>query len=92
MDIDDEAAGRLRSTDLHRIIVAVLEGHDKQPIHYHALRNNYSSMMCASYMANHPYENVERSPIFKEKNIQTTNNLDGNSFSLSKMRSDIHKL
>jgi hypothetical protein len=91
MDIDDEAAGRLRSTDLHRIIVAALEGHEKKPIHYHALRNNYISLMCASYMANHPYENVARSPIFKQQKIQTTNNLDGNSFSLSKMRSDIHK-
>jgi hypothetical protein len=48
--------------------------------------------MCASYMANHPYENVARSPIFKQQNIQTTNNLDGNGFSLSKMRSEIHKL
>jgi hypothetical protein len=57
MDTDDEAAGRLRSTDLHRIIVAALEGHEKQPIHYHALRNNCNSLMCASYMANHPYEN-----------------------------------
>ncbi len=55
MDTDDEAAGRLRSTDLHRIIVAALEGHEKQPIHYHALRNNYTSLMCASYKANHPY-------------------------------------
>jgi hypothetical protein len=91
MDTDDQAAGRLRSTDLHCIIVAALEGHDKQPIHYHALRNNYTSLMCASYMANHPYENVARSPISKQQNIQATNNLDGNSFSLSKMRLDIHK-
>ncbi len=92
MDTDDEAAGRLRSTVLHRIIVAALEGNEKQPIHYHALRNDYTSLMCAACMANQPYENVERSPIFKQQNIQTTNNLDGNSFSLSKMRSDIHKL
>ena len=84
MDTDDEAAGRLRSTDLHRIIIAALEGHEKKPIHYHALKNNYTSLMCASYMANHPYENVARSPIFKKQNIQTPNNLDGNSFSLSK--------
>ncbi len=41
---------------------------------------------------NHPYENVARSPIFKQQNIQATNNLHGNSFSLSKMRLDIHKL
>jgi hypothetical protein len=54
MDTDDEATGQLRSTDLHRIIVAALEGHEKQPIHYDALRNNYTSLMCASYMANHP--------------------------------------
>ncbi len=91
IDTDDEAAGRLRSTDLHRIIVAPLEGHEKQPIHYHALRNNHTSLMCDSYMANHPYENVPRSPIFKQQNIQTTNNLDDNSFSLTK-RSEIHKL
>ncbi len=56
MDTDDEATGRLRSTDLHCIIVTALEGHEKQPIHDHALRNNYTSLMCASYMANHPYK------------------------------------
>jgi hypothetical protein len=92
MDTDDEAAGRLRSTDLHCIIVAALERHEKKPIHYHALRNNYTSLMCSSYMANHPYENVARSPIFKLQNIQSTNNLDDNGFSLSKMRLEIHKL
>jgi hypothetical protein len=91
MDTDDEATGQLRSTDLHCIIVAALEGHEKQPIYYHALRNNYTSLMCASYMANHPYENVARSPIFKQQNIQTTNNFDENSISLSKMRSEIPK-
>ncbi len=50
IDTDDEAAGQLRSTDLHRIIVATLEGHEKQPIHYHALRKKYTSLMCASYI------------------------------------------
>jgi hypothetical protein len=29
MDTDDEATRRLRSTDLHCIIVAALEGHEK---------------------------------------------------------------
>jgi hypothetical protein len=43
-------------------------------------------------MANHPYENAARSPLFKQQNIRSTNNLDDNSFSLSKIRSDIHKL
>jgi hypothetical protein len=84
MDTDDEAAGRLRSTDLHRIIVAALEGHEMQPIHYHALRNNNTSLMCVSYKANHPYENVARSPIFKQQNIQITNNLDGKGFFIVK--------
>ncbi len=92
MDTDDGAAGKLRSTDLHCIIVAALEGHEKQPIHYHALRNNYTSLMCASYMANHPYESLARSPIFKQQNIHTTNNLDDDCFSLTKMRSEIHNI
>ncbi len=48
--------------------------------------------MCASYLANHPYENATRSPIFKQQNIPSSNNLDDNSFSLSKMGSEIHKL
>jgi hypothetical protein len=85
MDTDDEAAGQLRSTDLHCIIVAALEGHEKQPTANHALRNNYTSLMCASYLENHPYENAAQSPIFKQQNIWSTNNLDDNSFSLSKI-------
>jgi hypothetical protein len=76
MDTDDEAAGQSRSTDLHCTINAALEGHKKQPIHYHALRNNYTSLMCSSYMANHPYENVATSPIYKQLNIHSTHNLD----------------
>jgi hypothetical protein len=48
--------------------------------------------VCASYVVNHPYENVARSPIFRQQNIMTTDELDDNSFSLSKMRSEIHKL
>jgi hypothetical protein len=58
MDTDDEAAGWLRSIDLHCIIVAALEGHEQQPIHYHDLRKKFTSLMCASYLANHPYENA----------------------------------
>jgi hypothetical protein len=92
MDTDDEAAGQLQSTGLHCIIVAALDGREKKPVHYHVLRNNYTSLMCASYMANHPYEIEARSPIFKQLNIKTTDELDDNCFSLSKMRSEIHKL
>ncbi len=58
MDTDDKAAGRLKSTDLHCIISAALEGHEKQPTSYHALKNNYTSLMCASYLTNRPYENA----------------------------------
>ncbi len=47
--MDDEVARRLRSTDLHRIIAAALEGHEKKPTAYNALRKNYTSLMCASY-------------------------------------------
>jgi hypothetical protein len=91
IDTDDEAAGQLQSTDLHCIIVAALEGWEKKSVYYHVLRNNYTSLMCASYMANHPYENVARSLVFKQQNIQTTDVLDEYSFSLSRMRSEIHK-
>jgi hypothetical protein len=48
--------------------------------------------MCASYMTNHPYEIEARSLIFKQLNIKTPDELDDNCFSLSKMRSEIHKL
>ncbi len=70
MDTDDEAVGRLRSTDLHCIIDAALEGHEKQPIHYHALRNNFTSLMYDSYMANHPDENLA-SHLFLSNRIST---------------------
>ncbi len=58
MDTDDEAAGQLRSTDLHCIVAAALEGHEKQPTAYHALRNSYTSLMCGAYLGNHPYEST----------------------------------
>jgi hypothetical protein len=47
--------------------------------------------MCASYLGNHPYESTARSSIFMQQNIMSTDNLDENTFSLSKMRSDTHK-
>jgi hypothetical protein len=92
MDTDDEAAGLLQSTDLHRIIIAALDGWEKKPVHYHVLRNKYTSLMCASYMANHLYEIEARSPIFKQLNIKTTDEFDDDCFLLTKMRSEINKL
>ncbi len=71
-ETDDEAARLLQSTDLHRIIVAALDGQDKKLHHFHVLRNSYISLICASYMANHPYEIEVRSPIFNQLNIRTT--------------------
>jgi hypothetical protein len=40
MDTDNEAAGQLRSTDLHCIIAAALEGHEQQPTAYNPLKNS----------------------------------------------------
>ncbi len=54
MDKDDKAAGQLRSTDLQQIIAAAPEGNEKQPTAYHALRNNYTSLMYASFLTNQP--------------------------------------
>ncbi len=79
--MDDEAAGQLRSTDLHCIWAAALEGHEMYPNAYHELRNNYTSLMCASYLGNHPYENTARSTSFMQQNITSTSNLDENTFS-----------
>ncbi len=36
-DLDDKAAGQISSTDLLSIIMAALEGHNKQRLAYHAL-------------------------------------------------------
>jgi hypothetical protein len=47
-DMDYEAAGQLSSTDLHLIIATAVEGHDKRCLAYHALTNNYTSLMCSS--------------------------------------------
>ena len=47
--------------------------------------------MCASYIASHPYETEARSPIFNQLNIRTIEEIDDHCFSLSKMRSEIHK-
>ncbi len=82
--MDDEAAGQLRSTDLHLIVAAVLRGHDKRRTAYHALSNNYTSLVCSSYLGNHPDESTAPSPIFMQQNIMSTNNLDENAFSFSK--------
>ncbi len=52
-NLNDEAAGRLSHSDLHRIITAALEGKQKQQHAYRALANNYASLMCSFKMKFH---------------------------------------
>ncbi len=49
MDTNAEAAGQLRSPYLHCMVASALEGHEEQPTAYHALRNKYTYLMCASH-------------------------------------------
>ncbi len=49
-NLNDEAAGRLSHSDLHRIITAALEGKQKQQHTYRALANNYASLMSSFKM------------------------------------------
>jgi hypothetical protein len=63
-DLDDKAAGRLSSTDLYRITMAALEGHNKQRLAYHALKNNYTSLMCSSNLTHRIHEATPPSPFF----------------------------
>jgi hypothetical protein len=75
----------LTSTDLHHIVTAALEEHDKRQTAYNALRNNYTSLMCSSYLGNTLME-VQLHHLFScSKKIMSKSNL-------SKMRSEIHKL
>jgi hypothetical protein len=53
INLNDEAAGRLSHSDLHRIITAALEGKQKQQHAYRALANNYAYLMCSFKMKFH---------------------------------------
>ncbi len=92
MDMDDGAAGQLSSTDLHWIIAAAVEGHANQQLTYHALRNNFISLMCSSYLRKHTHEGTTSSPVFTQQSIMHNDNLTKNSISIMNMRSAIHKL
>ncbi len=70
---------------------AALDGCKKQPLAYHALRDNHLWCVLVIWETIF-YKNAAWSPIFKQQNITPTNNLDKHAFSLSKMRSEIHKL
>ncbi len=73
-DLDDKAAGRLSSTDLYPITTAALVGNNKQCLAYHALSNNYSSLMCFFNLTHCIHEAAPPSPLFMQRNILTMPN------------------
>jgi hypothetical protein len=88
-DLDDKATGQLSSTDLYHITTAALEGHGKQRFAYHALSNNYTSLMCSSNLT---HRAIPPSPVFIQHNILDNAKLSENITSLKDMRTAIHKL
>jgi hypothetical protein len=91
-DLDDKATGQLRSTDLYRITMAALEGHNKQRLAYHALSNNYTSLMCSPNLTHCIHKATPPSPVFMQHNILDNTRLSENISSLKDMRTAIHKL
>jgi hypothetical protein len=91
-DLDDKAAGQLSSTDLYRITTAALEGHNKQRLAYHALKNNCTSLMCSSNLTHRILKATPPSPVFMQHNIFDNDKLSKNILSLKDMRTAIHKL
>jgi hypothetical protein len=69
IDLDDEVAGWLSSTDLYPITTAALKGHNKHCLAYHALKNNYTSLMCSSNLTHRIHEATPPSPVFMQHNI-----------------------
>jgi hypothetical protein len=91
-DLDDEAAGRLSSTNLYCITMAALEGQDKRRLAYHALKNNYTSLMCSSNLTHHIHKATPPSPVFMQHNTFDNTKLSKSISSLKDMRTAIHKL
>ncbi len=91
-DLDDEATGWLSSTDLSRITTAALEGNNKQRLAYHALSNNYTSLMCSSNLTHCIHKATPPSPVFMQHNILDNAKLSKYISSLKDMRTAIHKL
>ena len=91
-DLDDKAAGWLSSTDLYRITMAALEGHNKRRLAYHALKNNYTSLMCSSNLTHHIHKATPPSPVFMQHNIFDNAKLSKHISSLKDMQTAIHKL
>jgi hypothetical protein len=91
-NLDDEAAGQLSSTDLYHITMAALEDHVKQCLAYHALSNNYTSLMYSSNLTPRIHEATPPSPVFMQHNILDNAKLSKTITSLKDMRTAIHKL
>ncbi len=92
-DLDDKATGQLRRTDLlYQITMAALEGHLQGHLAYHALSNNYTSLMCSSNSIHHIHKATPLSPVFMQHNILDDAKISENITSLKDMRTAIHKL
>ena len=91
-NLNDEAAGKLSHSDLHRIITAALEGKQKQQHAYRALANNYVSLMSSFKMKVHSEKESITSSIFIQNECEQREDDTENAISLSKMRAAIHKL
>jgi hypothetical protein len=91
-NLNDEAAGRLNHSDLHRIITAALEGKQQQQHAYRALANNYASLMSSFRVKFHSEKESITSSIFIQNECEHLEDDTANAISLSKMRAAIHKL
>jgi hypothetical protein len=69
-----------------------LEGHNKQRLAYHALKNNYTTLMCSSNLTHRIHEATPPSPVFMQHNIFDNAKLTKNISSLKDMRTAIYKL
>jgi hypothetical protein len=69
-----------------------LEGHNKQRLAYHALKKNYTPLMCSSNMTHRIHEATPPSPVFMQHNIFDNAKLSKHISSLKDMRTAIHKL
>jgi hypothetical protein len=91
-DLDGKAADQLSSTDLYRITLAALEGHIKRRLAYHALSNNYTSLMCSSNLTHCIHKATPPSPVFMQQNMLDNTTLSEHISSQKDMRTAIHKL
>ena len=91
-NLNDEAAGKLSYSDLHRIVTAALEGRHNQQHANCALANNYASLMCLFEVKIHAEKESITSSIFMQnKHVHLEEDTE-NAISLTEMRAANHKL